>query len=196
MFPPIELAKDFLLHYEAIRLQQPDSMMAVICLPRLVTPGSDYKNLVKKYKCIHTYPAGTYLFSKFVQDSPFERINIPTTCPYDLFLADEFISERENQSLHAKQLNAIHESEIYKETLKYMFKSKTKEDTDSTSDSDEEQIQFKPHQPRFLTPLCHVTTSSACDDLLVIQTPTNQDIHLKALVDSGATKKKFVPTHT
>ena len=104
MFPPIELAKDFLLHYEAIRLQQPDSMMAVICLPRLVTPGSNYKNLVKKYKCIQTYPAGTYLFSKFVQDSPFERINIPTTCPYDLFLADEFISERENQSLHAKQV--------------------------------------------------------------------------------------------
>ena len=54
-----------------------------------------------------------------------------------------------------------------------MFKSKEKEDTDTTSDSDEEQIQFKPHEPRFLTPLCHVTTSSACDDLLVIQTPTN-----------------------
>jgi hypothetical protein len=103
-------------------------------------------------------------------------------------LADEFISERENQSLHAKQLNAIHESEIYKETLKYMFKSKNKEDNDSSSDSDEEQIQFKPHQPRFLTPLCHVTTSSASDDLLIIQTPTKQDVHLLALVDSGATK--------
>ncbi len=106
------------MHYEAIRLQQLDTMMAVICLPRLVTPGADYKNLVKKYKCIHTYPAGTIYFS----NSPFERINIPTTCPYDLFLADEFISERENQYLHAKQLNAIHESEIYKETLKSMFK--------------------------------------------------------------------------
>jgi hypothetical protein len=110
-------------------------------------------------------------------------------------LADEFISERENHSLHAKQLNAIHESEIYKDTLKYMIKSKEKEDTDINSDSDEKQIQFKPHQPRFLTPLCHVTTSSECDYLLVIQTPTNQDIHLKALVDSGATKF-FVPTLT
>jgi hypothetical protein len=103
-------------------------------------------------------------------------------------LADEFISERENQSVYAKQVNAIHESEIYKETLKYMFKSKEQEDNDITSDSDEKQIHFKPHQPRFLNPLCHVTTSSACDDLLVIQTPTNQDIHLNALVDSGATK--------
>ncbi len=46
MFPPKELAKEFLLHYEAIRLQQPDSVMAVICLPRLITPGSDYKQLV------------------------------------------------------------------------------------------------------------------------------------------------------
>jgi len=66
MFPPIEHAKVFRLYYEVIRLQQLDSMMAVICLPRLVTSGSDYKNLVKTYKCIHTYPAGTYLFSKFV----------------------------------------------------------------------------------------------------------------------------------
>ena len=55
-------------------------------------------------------------------------------------------------------------------------------------DSDEEQIQFKPHQPRFLIHLRHVTISSACDDLLVIQTPKNQDIHLKELVDSCATK--------
>ena len=147
--------------------------MAVICLPRVVTPSTDYKNLVRKNKCIHTYPAGNYLFPKFVQDSPFKRINIPTTCPYDLFLADDSISERENQSLHVKQLNAIHESKIYKHTLKYMFKSKKKEDTDITSDSDEKQIQFKPHQPRFLTPLCHVTTLSACDDLRVIQTPAN-----------------------
>ena len=55
MFPPIELAKEFILYYEAIRLQQPESMMAVICLPRLMTPGADYTHLVKKYKCIHTY---------------------------------------------------------------------------------------------------------------------------------------------
>ncbi len=46
MFPPIELANDCILHYEAIHLQQPHSMMAVICLPRLNTPGSDYKRLV------------------------------------------------------------------------------------------------------------------------------------------------------
>jgi hypothetical protein len=59
MFPPIELAEKFLLHYEVIRLQQPDSIKAVISLPRLNTPGSDYKHLVKKYKYIHTYPAGS-----------------------------------------------------------------------------------------------------------------------------------------
>ncbi len=69
-----------------------------------------------------------------------------------------------------------------------MFKSKEKEDADSNSDSEEEQVQFKPHQLRFLTPLCHVTTSNACNDLLIIQTPTKQDVHLNALVDNGATK--------
>ncbi len=87
-----------------------------------------------------------------------------------------------------KELNAIHESEIYKETLKLMFISNDKEGNDITSDFAEESIQFKHHQPRFWTPLCHVNTSSACDDLLVIQTPTNQDTNKKTLVDSGATK--------
>ncbi len=33
-----------------------------------------------------------------------------------------------------------------------------------------------------------VTTSSSCDDLLVIQTPAVKDQNLKALVDSGATR--------
>ncbi len=76
-----------------------------------------------------------------------------------------------------------------------MFKNKKKEDTDSNSDSDEELIQFKPQQPRFLTSLCHVTTSSACDDLLITQTPTKQDINLQALVDSGTTKNKCSDTY-
>ena len=56
------------------------------------------------------------------------------------------------------------------------------------SNLDEEHLQFKPHQPRYMTPLCHVTTSSAVDDLLIIHTPINKDKDLKALVDSGATK--------
>jgi hypothetical protein len=109
-------------------------------------------------------------------------------------LADEFISERENQSLHAKKLNAIHESKIYKETLKLMFKSNDEEDG-NISESDEEPIQFKPHQTRFMTPLCHVTASSASGDLLVIHTPTTTDTHLKAFVDSGP-QKTIVPTLT
>ncbi len=66
MFPPIELANDFISHYEVIRLQQPDSITAVMCLPRLNTPGSDYKHSIIKYKCINTFPAGTHLFSRLI----------------------------------------------------------------------------------------------------------------------------------
>ena len=91
--------------------------MAIICHPRLLTPTSNYKELIKKYKLIHSYPASTYLFSKYVENFPFERINIPSSCQYDLFLADEFISDRELQSLYAKENNSIHESQIYIETL-------------------------------------------------------------------------------
>ena len=119
-------------------------------------------------------------------------------------MADEFISERENQSLYAKKQNAIHESKNYKETLKIMFKSNDEEDG-NISESDVEPLQFKPHQPRFMAPLCHVTASSASDDLRGIRTPTTKDIILKALVDSGATKnfcsdsyvrEKFLSTHS
>ena len=73
-----------------------------------------------------------------------------------------------------------------------MFTSKDKGEDESTYKSDEEPIQFKPHQPRFMTPLCHVTASSSCNDLLVIHTPSLTDVNLMALVDSGA-NKTFVP---
>ena len=75
-----------------------------------------------------------------------------------------------------------------------MLKSNDEEDG-NISESDEEPLQFKLHQPRFMTPLCHATASRASDDLLVIHTPTTKDTNLKALVDSGATKT-FVPTLT
>jgi hypothetical protein len=84
--------------------------------------------------------------------------------------------------------------------------SDTKEDDNtSNTDLDKEPIQFKPHQPRYMTPLCHVTASSAVDDLLIIHTPTNKDKDLKALVDSGTTKnfcsdsyvrEKLLTTHS
>jgi len=114
VFHLLNLRRDLSYIMRIFAFHKSDSMMMAICLPRINTPGSDYKHLVKKYKCIHTYPAGTYLFYKFNHDLPFERFNIPTSCLYDLFFADEFISEGENQSLHAKELNVIHRIEYKK----------------------------------------------------------------------------------
>ncbi len=62
MFPPIELANDCISHYEAIRLQQPDSIMMIICLPRLKTPGSDYKHLEKNTSVFILTPPGLIYF--------------------------------------------------------------------------------------------------------------------------------------
>ena len=67
-----------------------------------------------------------------------------------------------------------------------MFKSND-EENGNISESNEDPLQFKPHEPRFMTPLCHVTALSASDDLIVIHTPTTKVTRLKALVDSGAT---------
>ena len=46
------------------------------------------------------------------------------------------------------------------------------------------EANIKPHQPRFMSPLCHVTASSASGDLL--HTLTDGDDDLSGLVDSGA----------
>ena len=61
--------------------------------------------------------------------------------------------------------------------------------TPTNSDLNEEPLQIKPHQPRYMTPLCHGTAFSVVDDLLNIHTSTDMDINLKTLVDSGAKKK-------
>ena len=92
-FPPIEQADDFIKHFENIRQEIPDEISCVIVIPRLVTPGALYKKVLSKYKCIHTYPSGTYLFSRPLDDSPFEKVEIPTNCQYDLYLADEWIAD-------------------------------------------------------------------------------------------------------
>ena len=78
-----------------------------------------------------------------------------------------------------------------------MFKSNDEQDG-NIFESDEEPLQFKPNQPRFMTPLCHVTASSASDDLIVIYTPATKDTHLKAIVASGAAKNccSDSPTHS
>jgi len=44
MFQPIELAKEFIVHYEVIRLQQIDAMMTLFCLPLELTQRVRIKN--------------------------------------------------------------------------------------------------------------------------------------------------------
>ena len=75
-----------------------------------------------------------------------------------------------------------------------MFKPNDEEDGNN-SESDAEPLQFKPNQPRFMTPLCHVTASSASDDLLVIHIPTTKDLNLKALVNSGDTQNLCIDSY-
>ena len=103
MFPPIEKANEFIKHFENIRQEIPNEISCVIVIARLVTPGALNKKVLSKYKCIHTYRSGTYLFSRPLDDSPFEKAAIPTTCQYDLYLADEWIADRKGQSLNEKK---------------------------------------------------------------------------------------------
>jgi hypothetical protein len=82
---------------------------------------------------------------------------------------------------------AIQKCKIYSEALKSMATSADSSYTNKNKEDVIKEVNIKPHQPRFMSPLCHVTASSASGDLLVIYAPTDGDDNLSGLVDSGAT---------
>ena len=90
MCPPISQVNEFITHFEKIRTKQPNRTSAVVVLPRLKTPGTDYKVVISRYKKIYTYTKGTYLFNTYTSTLEQESAN-PIQVPYDVFLADNLV---------------------------------------------------------------------------------------------------------
>ena len=101
--PPFGKAKLMLSHFELQRQQSPLDTKAVIILPRWNSKSSkEYKPITDKYRLVHTYPSGTYLFHQ-----PHEKGSYPlspTPWPVDVFLADDTVELRQIQSYESAKL--------------------------------------------------------------------------------------------
>ena len=190
MFPPIASATEFLTHFEKIRQEQPDSTSAVILLPRILGPGNQYRHLLTKYKKLHTYPRGTYLFQVVNPDTLEITVAKPTTVLYDLYLADSTVEDRQEHSVNNIRANRGTENVTSTEDKQTNKHTNDAENITTTENGSEIKVaKYKPHQARFQNEIILETTNSCEDDLLVIRTPTRFDPALKSLVDSGATRE-------
>ena len=170
-------------HFANHRAAEPFGTKGIIVLPRWSNAvGKSWQPLLQKYKLIHSYPAGTYLFHTPVSATESKPMG-PTQWPVDVYLADHTVEERQAQST----ANALRS-----ESLKAMM-AETKGKTYVRK-------SVKPHQPIFLHDKCYVTSMSD-NDLLLFQTPVDELPSVKPtlMLDSGASvcfiDKQFVQTH-
>ena len=98
--PPFdEKALPMLKHLESTRQENPFSTRAIIILPRWKDSelAKSWQPYLRKYKKIHTYPAGSYLFHTATEATKTLPMP-PTTWDVDVYLADSTVEEREAQS--------------------------------------------------------------------------------------------------
>ena len=166
--PPFSKALEMLKHFESERQESPLDTRAVIILPQWTSKyAASYRRITDKYKRIHTYPTGTFLFQEPTKTgcTPLG----PTPWPVDVFLADSTVEEREVQSYESAKLT---------EHLKslHVFNRKT---------SSGKLFKSLP-QDRFTI---HQLSSQSPSDLLIVQPTVNCDkvFSMTSLIDSGAT---------
>ena len=146
MFPPIARATEFLTHFENIRQQQPDLTSDVILLPRIIGPGNQYRHLLTKYRKLHTYNRGTYLFHVVDPDTLEISVAEPTTVLYDLYLADNTVEERKAHSLNSIQTRSSKNTTTTETSIQISSEENT---TTTENNSKIKVVKYKPHQQRF-----------------------------------------------
>ena len=135
----------------------------------------------KKYKLIHTYPEGSYLFHTATE--PMTTLPMPpTSWDVDVFLADSTVEERETQSTNDCMITAKLKIALASLGGKYNPKN------------------YKPHQPRFEVDKEYISTVNDAD--LLVLNPIIQShplLKFTTMLDNGATKwfidDSFVSAH-
>ena len=60
LHPPVNLGREFVVHYLTCKTKAPTRTSAVVILPDF--PNAPWKNLVSAMRCVHRYPAGAQIF--------------------------------------------------------------------------------------------------------------------------------------
>ena len=112
IFPPTDGLNSIISHFEKIRRMQPSLTQGVLIVPNVPnTPGATFKEILKGYKKIHSYPKGTYLFKKYNPETLEYDCAPPTTYEYDVYLASADGSKDGEESSYG--------SDIRNNTIKY-----------------------------------------------------------------------------
>ena len=179
--PPMEQAEEILTRFENVRKIYPEDTRAMIVVPKLATPGNDYKNIVNKYLRLHVYPKGTYLFTTYNEQTLAKEAAPPIPCDYEVYLADCMVEVRQEQSAQDMEKNTSTQDS-----------NNTCEDNNNTNSTKRPIRKVKPHQPRYESRINTVTDSSIREDLLIFKSkiildnPSHED-HCHIMIDSGAT---------
>ena len=178
---------EILNYIESVRKDFPCDVRAIILVPQWGdSTYKQFRNILKKYRKIHTYPAGTYLHSAYCTQSDTLKPLPPTKYPIEVYLADHTVEEREtssvNQAQHTQHLKLI--GEIPRKSTLPAYQPK----------------QYKSHQPRFGIPLCSVSSQSEENDLIILNAKyANDGTVIKSLLGCGATRdfisRGFIQRH-
>ena len=137
--PPYdEKVLPMLENFESQRQEHPYDTKAIMILPawKHSDLAKTWQPFLSKYKKVHTYPAGSYIFHTAV-DAVTTTPMGPTEWPVDVWLADSSVEERECISTEMTKLRNMSASKSSQPLLTLQK---------STS---YEKPQYKPHQPRY-----------------------------------------------
>ena len=192
-----------LQHFENNRLQSPLNTKGLIVLPDLKSPcAKQWHVYLNKYQLIHTYPAGTFLFTTIDINDENENIK-PISWPMNIFLADYTVEDR----LHQSQTDAYVAADaklnaVLTEMENRQFRTVNDQTVEVPNTSGRldylsrvQRVRVpKPHQPRFITETCHLSNQQENNPLLIFTTnlestdnPDNKTVST-FLLDSGASR--------
>ena len=203
---PEEHALSIIQYIEQYRARYPFDIRAIIVLPRRTdSTGKVLQSITKKYKRVHTYPPGTYLFNR-VDLSTGQNENTSnriTIVPYDVFLLDHTAEDRILTATAASESHHLNILQKTSENPKYPQNPHRKPKKNPKNEPTQKTI--KSHQPRMELPLCSITNTSLSDGLLIFggtldQSPKNTTTYdAKVMVDSGASRdfisRSYVKKH-
>ena len=213
LLPPFsEDAVKYITHFENERKKYPYELTGLLVIPKWSDRiGSQLQELVKYYKKIQTYPAGTYLFKQY--DEKTQEYTSMEPIPFDIevYYVDSEVEERQMQAANDQVSTAA-----LKQMGAYPFKSKKKKD-DAGMDIDESEpdkvpdisnltlneegevelhtiditdVQNTPSRKNSASKISIANvTGPSTDELLVVPIPILelQKQPIKTLIDSGAT---------
>jgi hypothetical protein len=170
--PPFGKIAGFIKHFEDCRKTDPYSTQGLLVVPDLQSLDKQAVALIKpvlmKYKLLHTYPKGSFLFSTQGAEKAVQLG--PTPWAVDIYLADHTVERREQENLSCSTMHASQDSYIKKVYNRHGTKLHHEDEVLTNRGwKDKFGKEFKPNQHSFTTiQTAQITSQQAEHDLFVL----------------------------